>query len=237
MSDISYDSVRALFSKYGIALSHEEFEQFATYAQLLSEEKSVQNVTRVNDPVEIWTRHFLDSAYLICYLREQPCKSLLDLGTGGGFPGIPLAILCPDLTVTLLDSEEKKLDFCASVVRRLGLSVNCLCGRAEELANQQTYREQFDFVASRAVANGSMLCELALPFLKIGGTFFAFKGSGYDLVTERFAEASQAMQADAPQVIDYELEGVAKHLIMIGKSQPTPTSFPRRFAKMKRSPL
>ncbi len=237
MAEMHFSDAKKLFAKYDISLDEKQFEQFAAYVRLLSDESFIQNVTRVNDSEEVWSRHFLDSAYLLRHLIVYNQKSLLDLGTGGGFPGIPLAILCPELCVTLLDSEERKLEFCKKVIQMLGLSVKTLCGRAEELALKSEFREQFDYVASRAVANGSMLCELALPFLKVGGTFFAFKGSGYDTAIERFDEASAAMQANPPQIYDYFLEGVSKHMITITKSEPTPSKFPRRFAKIKRSPL
>lgn len=237
MTEISFSDATHLFSRYHIALTSLQYEQFSTYARLLDAESTVQNVTRVSQVGDIWERHFLDSAYLLRYLDGINQKSLLDLGTGGGFPGIPLAIMCPSLSITLLDSEERKLNFCNKVIKELGLSTKCLYGRAEELAKKVEYREKFDYVASRAVANGSMLCELALPFLKINGTFFAFKGSGYDRTVERFYEAAAAMQANSPEIVDYELEGVQKHLIMIGKSASTSSIYPRRFAKIKRSPL
>lgn len=237
MSEMTYQCAKALFERYQIALSEEQFIKLSVYQRLLINESTVQNVTRVSEPEEIWVRHFLDSAFLLRYVPECSPETFLDLGTGGGFPGIPMAILRTDMKVTLLDSEERKLDFCDSVVRELGLSVKCLCGRAEELSKTLQYREQFDFVASRAVANGSMLCELALPFLKPGGVFAAFKGSGYDPTVERFAEAAAVLCADTPVIVDYTLEEVQKHLILITKSTPTPAQYPRRFAKIKRSPL
>ncbi len=232
-----YSQVKTLFSRYEIPVTKEQYEKFCTFAQLMVEESGRQNISAVNDPNEIWVRHFLDSAYLCRYIQDGQSMRLLDLGTGGGFPGIPLAILRESLSVVLLDSEERKLEYCSRVVKKLGLDVECLCGRAEELSKQGEYREKFDMVVSRAVANGSMLCELALPFLKTGGTFAALKGSGFDPSVERFAEASSMLGGDVPSVLDYELEGVVKHLIFIEKTAPTPGQFPRRFAKIKRSPL
>ncbi len=237
MFEMNFLRAKSLFDQYEIVLTPEQYEQLSIYARLLSDESYIQNVTKVNDINEIWTRHFLDSAYLLRFLDISHGKSLLDLGTGGGFPGIPLAIFRPELAVTLLDSEERKLLFCEKVIKAIGLSTKCLCGRAEELSVKAPYREQFDYVASRAVANGSMLCELALPFLKVGGTFFAFKGSGYDPDVERFTEASAALLANPPQIEDYILEGISKHLVVITKDVTTPAKFPRRFAKIKRSPL
>ncbi len=232
-----YETCTALFGRYQIPLAAHQYEQFCAFQKLMIAESDRQNVSAVNDPDEIWARHFLDSAYLYRYIRDARSSTFLDLGTGGGFPGIPVAILFPDLRVTLLDSEERKLAYCADVVRELNLQAECLCGRAEELSKLPQYRERFDFIASRAVANGSMLCELALPFLKTGGTFAAFKGSGYDPSAERFSEACMALGAEQPLTVDYQLEGINKYLILITKTQPTPAQYPRRFAKIKRSPL
>lgn len=237
MAVFDYNRCKVLFSRYHIPITEEQFEKFSLFQQMMTDESSRQNVSAVNDPQEIWIRHFLDSAYLSSLILDKKPETVLDLGTGGGFPGIPLAILFPELSITLLDSEERKLDYCARVVKTLGLQAKCLCGRAEELSKLTEYREQFDMVTSRAVANGSMLCELALPFLKVGGTFAAFKGSGYDPSAERFAEASAALSANHPVVLDYQLEDLQKHLILITKDVPTPTQYPRRFAKIKRSPL
>lgn len=237
MAEFAFDRAKALFARYAIDLNREQFDKFAVYQRLLAEESAVQNVTRVTGTDEIWVRHFLDSAYLSRYIFERVPKTFLDLGTGGGFPGIPTAILMPDVAVTLLDSEERKLEFCSRVIRELGLQAKCLYGRAEELSKMPQYREQFDCVASRAVANGSMLCELALPFLTPVGIFAAFKGSGYDPSVERFAEAAAALRSEAPIVADYVIEGVEKHLILIEKHESTPAQYPRRFAKIKRSPL
>lgn len=237
MAVFDYNRCKTLFSRYQISITEEQFAKFSHFQQMMTEESSRQNVSAVNHPEEIWIRHFLDSAYLSSLISEKKPHTVLDLGTGGGFPGIPLAILFPELSITLLDSEERKLEYCARVVKTLGLKAKCLCGRAEELSKQARYREQFDMVTSRAVANGSMLCELAIPFLKVGGTFAAFKGSGYDPAVERFAEAAAALSANPPVVLDYQLEEVHKHLILIEKDVPTPPQYPRRFAKIKRSPL
>lgn len=237
VSDTAFSEAQKLFAQYQIPLSVNQYRQFCVYARLLSNESTIQNVTRVQKIDAIWSRHFLDSAYLLRYFDSSKEGTLLDLGTGGGFPGIPLAIMCPSFAITLLDSEERKLEFCQKVIKELGISTKCLYGRAEDLSHKAEYREQFDYVASRAVAQGSMLCELALPFLKVNGTFFALKGSGYDSTIERFSEAAASLHADEPDIDPYELEDVKKYLIRIHKTESTPLSFPRRFAKMKRSPL
>ena len=233
-----FDTYCKLFSMYQLDLSSEQYELLSAYARLLHDEAAIQNVTAVSDASEIWVRHFLDSAFLLRHIPSE-VLSVIDIGTGGGIPGIPLSILRPDLDVTLLDSELRKIEFCTIVVQELGLSsrVHPHCGRAEELANSPEYREKFDLAVSRAMANGSMLTELSLPFVKVGGELLAMKGRGYDASVERFTEAASAVGGTACEPISYTLESEQKYLICVTKTTPTPPQYPRRFAKIKRQPL
>lgn len=225
-----------LFAQNQIPVTREQYDKLAAYAALLAEENRRQNLTAVRDEAAVWERHLLDSAVLMRFLPVEKA-SVVDLGTGGGIPGIPLAILRPDLTVTLLDSELHKIEFCARAVERLGLSARAVCGRAEELAHTDAFRGQFDLAVSRAMAAGSMLCELAIPMLKTGGALFSMKGRAYDPAAERFAEACEALGAEVEATAEYTLCGEQKHLIICRKTQDTPAQYPRRFAKIKRSPL
>ena len=234
-NECSFAECSALFQKYDIALDENQYARLQKYADMLLDESTRQNVTAVRTRPEIWVRHFLDSAYLLRSLPES--GSLLDIGTGGGIPAIPLAILRPSLSVTMLDSEMRKIDFCAAAVSELGLSAKAVCARAEELAQDQQFREQFDLVVSRAMASGSMLSELGVPFLKVGGNLFSMKGRTYDPESERFASAAASLKCELLPVTEYQLEGEIKHLICLHKSAETPVQFPRRFAKIKRSPL
>ncbi len=231
-----YTDASALFAKYQISLSENQYRLLDAYAKLMISESKFQNITAVTDYQEIWIRHFLDSAYLLQFLPNS--RRLIDIGTGAGIPAIPIAIFRPDLQVYMLDSEERKVDFCRKVVSDLGLSAECICGRAEELAKSASYRATFDAATSRAMANGSMLTELSVPFLKIGGKLYAMKGKNYDASVERFAEASEALSAHIELPIQsYEIEGECKHLICVTKMSDTPEQYPRRFAKIKRNPL
>jgi 16S rRNA (guanine527-N7)-methyltransferase len=232
---MQFTDAKALFSRNQIELTEEQYEKLAKYAALLTEESERQNVTAVRDINEIWIRHFLDSAYLLRYLRDN--VKIIDIGTGGGIPAIPLAILNPTLDITMLDSELRKIEFCQNAVEKLGLNAKAICGRAEELAKQPEYREQFDIAVSRAMANGSMLTELSVPFIKTGGSLIAMKGRQYDPETERFESASEALGCSIESVQKYELEGEQKHLITVRKKTETPQQYPRRFAKIKRDPL
>lgn len=237
MPDFSlFTDASSLFAKYQISLSENQHHLLDAYAKLMISESKFQNITAVTDYQEIWIRHFLDSAYLLRFLPDSGC--LIDIGTGAGIPAIPIAIFRPDLKVFMLDSEEHKVDFCRNVVSDLGLSAECICGRAEELAKSASYRASFDIATSRAMANGSMLTELSVPFLKKGGKLFAMKGKNYDASVERFAEAAAALSSRIELPIhSYEIEGECKHLICVTKMSDTPDQYPRRFAKIKRNPL
>ena len=235
MGEMQYSDARELFHRYEIDLSEKAFRLLAEYAALLLQESEVQNVTAVRTEDEIWTRHFLDSAYT---LRDLPdCSRIIDIGTGGGVPGIPLSILNPTLNITLLDSELRKIEFCNRCIQALYLRAEAICGRAEELAHEAAYREQFDFAVSRAMASGTMLSELALPFVRIGGRLIAMKGRGYDPSFERFESAAPVLGGVLLDPIPYELEGEQKTLIIVDKAEQTDAKYPRRFAKIKRNPL
>ena len=235
LSECSFAACSALFLKYDITLNENQYAKLQKYAEMLVDESTRQNVTAVRTCPDIWVRHFLDSAYLLRFLPDS--GSILDIGTGGGIPAIPLAILKPELSVTMLDSELRKIEFCSSVISALDLPAKAICGRAEELARSDAYCEQFDFVVSRAMASGSMLSELGVPFLKVGGNLISMKGRTYDPAAERFESAAKALCCALLPVYQYQLEGEIKHLIFIHKDAVTPAQYPRRFAKIKRSPL
>jgi 16S rRNA (guanine527-N7)-methyltransferase len=235
MAEMTFDVCTALFARYDISLNREAFERFDAYAKLLLSESAIQNVTAVRTLPDIWTRHFLDAAYVFRYLGDA--ESVIDIGTGGGIPAIPLAILCPALRVTMLDSEQRKIEFCEHVVSELGLSATAICGRAEELGALPKYREQFDLAISRAMANGSMLSELVMPFVKVGGKLLAMKGRNYDPAVERFESAVPVLGGVLQEPVSYTIENEPKTLILVDKTASTDSKYPRRFAKMKRSPL
>ena len=232
---MEFDAAVTLFKRYNIELNADQYEKLSRYAKLLQSEGKRQNVTAVDEPDEVWTRHFLDAAYLTD--RIPLGVAVIDIGTGGGIPGIPLAILRSDLEITLLDSELRKLGFCEYAAAETDISIRTLAGRAEELAHDANYREQFDCAVSRAMAAGSMLTELAIPFVRTGGMLIAMKGRGYSAETEPFEGAAAALHAEKPEITPYTLEGEQKYLITVRKSAETPAQYPRRFAKIKRSPL
>lgn len=237
MDDVMFRQKAALFQKYGVDLSAGSAAKLEEYARLLIEESKVQNVTAVSNEPDIWIRHFLDSAYILRYLPDEK-TDLIDIGTGGGVPGIPLSILRGDsLSALLLDSELRKIEFCTRVVGKLALNAAARCARAEELAHDDKLRGAFDIAVSRAMTNGAVLCEMAIPFLKVGGKLLAMKGKSFSDENEGFARAAEKLGAHVAEVTRYSIEDEEKYIIVVRKDMDTPSQYPRRFAKIKRSPL
>ncbi len=220
----------------GGIISDRQLAQFEQYSNLLKEWNQKMNLTAITDDDGISVKHFLDSI-LPLYSMEIPQGAFMaDIGTGAGFPGIPLKILRPDLTVTLVDSLNKRITFLETVCKELGLeNITCIHGRAEELGKDNKFREKFDVVTSRAVANLRVLGEYCLPLVKIGGQFLALKADGVD---EELSEAKPmlgSLGGGKAQVISAPLPGsdMTRKLVVIPKDKPTPSQFPRRANKIK----
>ena len=174
------DLLLAEADKLNLDIPDDSLQLFEIYARLLTEKNKVMNLTAVTDRDGIAVKHFADSISILSSVDIQSEASVIDIGTGAGFPGIPLLIMRRDIRLTLVDSTAKKIDFVSDVLKELGLSANTVPGRAEELSHIEEYREKYDFCVSRAVASLNILCELCIPFLKTGGLFIAMKGSKAD---------------------------------------------------------
>ena len=220
-----------------MALSRACVPALTEYARLLLEKNAVMNLTAITDPSQVATLHFLDSL-AVWQGADLAGKEIIDVGTGAGFPGVPLKIAHPDIRLTLLDSLNKRVDFLREVCDALSLTdVTCVHGRAEEFA--AGHREQYDAAVSRAVANLRMLSELCLPLVKVGGVFIAMKSTECEEELEAAKPAIKLLGGKTERVVDYTIPttDVVHRLVVIRKLSPTPAKYPRRFAQMKKQPL
>lgn len=221
----------------GGTITEQQIDQLAAYAAQLREWNQKINLTAIVDPDGIAVKHFLDSILPLFYVPFPKEARLADVGTGAGFPGIPLKIMRPDLNVTLLDSLQKRVDFLTAVCEQLAITEICAVhGRAEELGKNQEYREQFDIVTSRAVANLTGLGEYCLPLTKVGGIFLALKAENVEEELEAARPMLGSLGGKVEEVIAAPLpkSDMVRKLIVIRKRKPTPPNFPRRANRIKK---
>ena len=225
---------------FGIILTPEQQEQFRIYEALLLDWNSKINLTAVRDAEGIRIKHFLDSLSCVPVLGDMNGKSLIDIGTGAGFPGIPLRIFYPEMRLTLVDSVGKKADFCRLVCDTLHLKgVKVLKDRSEELGSNKNTREKFDAAAARAVAIMPVLCEYLLPLVKVGGIMLAQKGEGAPEEIRSAEAALHKLGGGEPALTEVALPGVegARYLVKIPKVKPTPAGYPRRTGLPLKKPI
>ena len=225
---------------YGIELSEKQLEQFNRYYELLVEWNKVMNLTAITEPHEVAVKHMIDSltAYDASLFKEG--TAVIDVGTGAGFPGLPLKIFAPAIKLTLMDSLNKRVKFLQTVVDELGLQdVVCVHARAEEGARNKAYREQFDIAVSRAVARLPILAEYCLPFVKRGGHFLALKGMQYQAEEQEAVKAIKIMGGSSTQTRPVKLPGLddVRAVIDITKGMPTPKAYPRKAGTPTKNPL
>ena len=214
-------------------------DQLAQYGSMLIEQNKVMNLTAITEPKDVATLHMLDCAPLLDCGRMNG-KTLIDVGTGAGFPGMVLKILCPSLKVTLLDSLQKRLDWLDTVAAQLNVSdLTTVHGRAEEYGLDPAYREKFDFATARAVADLRFLCEMCLPFVKVGGRFLAMKSVDSTEELEQSRVAIEKLGGRVAGFHDYTIPhtSVTHRVLVIDKVAPTPAGYPRRWAKIQKSPI
>ena len=233
------NGLRTYLAKWDISLNEEQIRQFQRYYDLLAEWNSFMNLTAITEKNEVILKHFTDSLALMHFMQLQE-QSLIDLGSGAGFPGIPLKIANPGLKITLVDSLQKRIRFLDTVILELGLSgITTVCSRAEDLARDPKFREAFDLCTSRAVANLATLSEYSLPFVKTGGFFVPYKSEKTETELEEASYAIRLLGGHTDEVISYLLpdSDLKRTLLLIRKNANTPAKFPRRAGTPSKDPI
>ena len=226
--------MKTYFEKYSISLSDEKLDLFEKYYNILIEYNKKFNLTAITERKEVIIKHFIDS---LLGVDNVVGNKLIDIGSGGGFPAIPIKIFKPDTVLTMLDSTGKKCEFLNAVCHELNLKdASAVCARAEELSKDSSYRESFDICTARAVARLNTLCEYCMPFVKVGGYFVAYKGDADEEVIEA-KNAIKILGGELIKVDTFDLEGAKRQIVVIKKVKNTPDKYPRGNGKERKKPL
>ena len=236
--DYPLEKFRTGLEKLNLSLTDEQIKQFLTYYELLIEKNKVMNLTAITEYEEVIEKHFLDSISLCqVYDLSKPVK-ILDMGTGAGFPGVPLKIAFPEAEITLADSLNKRIKFLDEVIETLGLEkVTTIHARAEELAKNKEHRESYDLVVSRAVANLSTLGEYCIPFVKMNGNFISYKSGEIEEEVKTAKNAVKILGGQIKDVYKFELSEQKRSFVIIEKVKTTPKMYPRKAGTPSKEPL
>ena len=235
-----YDLMSKSAEDVGLQLSKEQYEQFKIYMKLLQEWNEKINLTAIVEDEEIIKKHFIDSMKAFKRDEFKKANTLIDVGTGAGFPGLPIAIMNSQLNVTLLDSLNKRINFLNTVISQLGLTnVTTIHSRAEDGARNKDLREKFDIATSRAVANMSVLSEFCLPYVKVGGNFIALKGPAVDQEIKESMNAIKLLGGEFVNVCEVSIEGteLRHNLVVIKKIKECSKTYPRKAGLITKNPL
>lgn len=225
-------------NEISITLTDQQLEQFRIYYEMLVEKNKVMNLTGITEWDEVLEKHFLDSISIIRAIDLNRELTVIDMGTGAGFPGIPLKIAFPNLKITLADSLNKRVNFLQEVIDTLKLeNIEAIHGRAEDLARDKKYREKYDLSVSRAVANLSTLSEYCLPFVKIGGQFISYKSGEIEEEIESSKTAVFLLGGKIKDTVKFELGESGRSFIIIDKVNGTPKTYPRKAGTPSKKPL
>ena len=224
---------------YGINLDEKALERFEIYYNFLVEYNQHTNLTSITEKNDVIIKHFLDSILLTKFLKLNSETKLIDVGTGAGFPGVPIKIANPEINLTLLDSLNKRIIFLNKLVEKLNLTAEIFHNRAEECGKNKNFRERFNIVTSRAVAKLTVLSEYCLPLLKVGGFFVSLKGSNVENEIEESAKSIKVLGGKIEKVEKFDLpeEKGSRSLVIIKKVSPTPAKYPRSNSSIAKSPI
>ncbi len=228
-----YDTIE----KLNLDVDAETYEKLDIYAETLIEENKKYNLTAITEPDDITIKHFADSVSLLASVDIKAGSSLIDVGTGAGFPGLVLKIARPDIKLTFLDAREKKLLFISKILEKLNLEAEILHARAEEAGQDKRYREKFDFATARAVSSLDILSEYCLPFVKPGGIFISMKSSNIEEETEKAKRNIWLLGGSIDRIHEFELAGNKRSNIIILKTEKTDDKYPRTASRIKKKQI
>ena len=231
---VMYDTLEAGLPELGLTLTEQQKKTLCDFGEAVVRQNEVMNLTAITAPDQVAKLHLLDSLTVLTAV-DLMGKRLIDVGCGAGFPGVPLAIACPEAKITLLDSLGKRVHWLEEILPTLGVKAECVTARAEEAVADR--RESYDFATSRAVARLNILLELTAPYVKVGGMVVAMKGAA---AKEELAECTGAIRKlglKLEEVKEFSMDGASHSLILLKKIAPTPKQYPRRYAKIKQNPL
>ena len=218
----------------GLNLPEAARDKLCAFGHAVVKQNEVMNLTAITEDTQVAKLHLLDSLTVLS-CADLRGKRLIDVGCGAGFPGVPLAIACPEASVTLLDSLGKRMKWLEEILPQLGIPAECVTARAEEAAASR--RESYDFATSRAVARLNILLELTAPYVKVGGAVLAMKGAAASEELAECAKAIRVLGLKLEEVKEFPIDGTAHAVIVLRKVAPTPKQYPRRYAKIKQAPL
>ena len=233
-----FDIMKKSADQINLDFSRDQYEKFMEYKRLLKAWNEKLNLTAITEDDEIISKHFIDSIQAFQSEELKNAESLIDVGTGAGFPGLPIKIMKPELKITLLDSLNKRLNFLRAVSEEMNLeNVDFVHSRAEDGSRKPEYRDTFDIAVSRAVANLTLLSELCLPYVKVGGHFIALKGPAVEQEIEDAEYAIKVLGGKIIRIQEVQVEGtdLNHNLVVIRKMKPTPKGYPRSSAAIKKS--
>ena len=231
---VMFDTLEAGLPELGLTLTEQQKKTLCDFGEAVVRQNEVMNLTAITAPDQVARLHLLDSLTVLTAV-DLAGRKLIDVGCGAGFPGVPLAIACPEAKITLLDSLGKRVHWLEEILPTLGVKAECVTARAEEFVADR--REGYDFATSRAVARLNILLELTAPYVKVGGMVIAMKGAA---AKEELAECTGAIRKlglKLEEVKEFPMDGMSHSLILLRKIAPTPRQYPRRYAKIKQNPL